>query len=177
MGQTEVTQAAYQRVTGTNPSHFHGERLPVENLNWDDATAYCQAIGMRLPTSAEWEYAARAGSTTSRYGELDAVAWHLGNSGGRSHEVGQKHPNPWGLYDMLGNVWEWVADWYDEGYYPRSPSQDPPGSSSGQYRTLRGGSWGYVPKSARASFYAWFRPSSRNYYILDDGFRCAGNLP
>lgn len=176
MGQTEVTQAAYQRVVGTNPSHFHGDRLPVETVTWNDANSYCRAVGMRLPTEAEWEYAARAGSTASRYGKLDAIAWYFENSSNQTHEVGQKQPNPWGLDDMLGNVWEWVADWADANYYGHSPSQDPPGPSSGEYRVVRGGSWFsvYLPESLRASYRGRFLPG-----LGDEGggFRCTGEVP
>ena len=116
IGQTPATQEAYQRVMGKNPSYFKGAQLPVENVNWDKARSYCQAVGMRLPTEAEWEYAARAGSTTSRYGDIDQVAWYTANSGSKTHEVAQKQPNAWDLYDMLGNVWEWTSDWYADKY-------------------------------------------------------------
>jgi formylglycine-generating enzyme required for sulfatase activity len=177
IGQTEVMQAAYQRVVGTNPSHFHGDRLPVEQVSWDDANSYCQAVGMRLPTEAEWEYAARAGSTASRYGDLDAVAWYRPNSGDQTHEVGQRQPNAWGLDDMLGNVSEWVADWYDVdgNYYSQSPSQDPQGPSSGQFRVVRGGSWYTIyPLEVRVSNRDWYPPAVRNYV---NGFRCGGEVP
>jgi TonB family protein len=110
LGQTEVTQAAYLRVTGGNPSTHKGDQLPVETLAWNHAVNYCKAIGGRLPTEAEWEYAARAGVGWARYGSLDAVAWFSGNSGGITHPVALKQPNAFGLYDMLGNVWEWVED-------------------------------------------------------------------
>jgi formylglycine-generating enzyme required for sulfatase activity len=177
MGQTEVSQAAYKRVMGTNPSHFRGDRLPVEQVTWAEAKAYCTAVGMRLPTEAEWEYAARAGSKASRYGNIDAIAWYDSNSGSGTHEVGSKQPNAWGLHDMLGNVWEWVADWYDENYYSQSPSQDPQGPSSGQDRLLRGGSWNYVPWFVRASNRLWYEPgvwlNLHGYY----GFRCGGEVP
>jgi len=141
MGQTPVTQEAYQRVSGNNPSHFIGQRLPVEQVSWNDAQAYCEAAGMRLPTEAEWEYAARGGNTSARYGTVDSVAWYGGNSGSKTHEVGQKPANGFGLGDMLGNVWEWVVDWYNDQYYGRSPASDPWGPPSGQSRVLRGGSW------------------------------------
>lgn len=174
MGQTEVTQTAYQRVMGTNPSGFHGDRLPVESVTWDEANAYCTAVGKRLPTEAEWEYAARAGDTTSRYGDPDAIAWYDKNSGNQTHEVGQKEPNAWKLYDMLGNVLEWVADWYGEDYYGQSPLQDPRGPSSGQDRALRGGSWLNGAEILRASFRYGHRPGNR---LGGYGFRCVGEVP
>ena len=116
MGQTEVTQEAYQHVMGTNPSFFKGAKLPVEEIIWNDAQSYCLKVDMRLPTEAEWEYAARAGGNRSRYGDLDGIAWYNANSGSKTHEVGLKQANAWGLHDTLGNVLEWVADWYSD--YP-----------------------------------------------------------
>jgi formylglycine-generating enzyme required for sulfatase activity len=168
IGQTEVTQEAYQQAVGTNPSHFQGTKLPVENISWNEAQRYCEAAGMRLPTEAEWEYAARAGSTGARYGNLDAIAWYAGNSGNTTHEAGQKQPNAWGLYDMLGNVWEWVVDWYAD--YAAGSQSDPRGPASGTYRVLRGGSWDYSPGNARASYCVRFGPEYRFNYI---GVRCA----
>ncbi len=169
IGATPVTQAAYQRVIGTNPSYFKGPRLPVESVSWDDARKYCSAVGMRLPTEAEWEYAARAGTSGARYGELDAIAWYDQNSGSKTHDVGTKQPNAWGLYDMLGNVWQWTADWY--GPYAATAATDPAGAASGEYRSLRGGSWYNVASYARASWRFWYRPSIRLHVL---GFRCAG---
>ncbi len=162
MGQTLVTQGAYQRVRGTNPSYFHGDQLPVESVTWDEARGYCAAAGMRLPTEAEWEYAARAGTTEAPYGDLDAIAWYANLSRGRYIErlkaggggtkaVALKQPNAWKLYDTLGNVWEWTADWYDEKYYARGESRDPAGTSSGKYRVLRGASWANEAGSIRVS--------------------------
>ncbi len=169
IGQTLVTQAAYKRVAGSNPSYFHGDRLPVERVSWDEARSYCEAVGMRLPTEGEWEFAARAGSTSARYGKLNAVAWHYGNSGKETHPVGQKQPNTWELYDMLGNVWEWVQDLFDENYYGQSPGTDPPGPSSGKHRVVRGGSWRNVAISVRVSRRLGTVPSFR---LADGGFRC-----
>jgi formylglycine-generating enzyme required for sulfatase activity len=170
IGQTEVTQAAYERVVGSNPSRFKGASLPVETINWDEAHAYCVAAGMRLPTEAEWEYAARGGNASARYGTLDAVAWYSGNSGSKTHEVGQKQANGYGLYDMLGNVWEWAADWY--GSYGSSAVNDPQGPSSGSGRALRGGSWVDDAGVARASNRGRFAPDDRSDGI---GVRCAGD--
>jgi formylglycine-generating enzyme required for sulfatase activity len=162
-----VTQQAYQRVTGQNPSNLKGANLPVENVNWDEAQAYCAAIGGRLPTEAEWEYAARAGSTAARYGNLDEIAWHSGNSGGRTHEVGQKLANAFGLFDMLGDVWQWTANWY--GNYPSGAQSDPSGPESGESRALRGGSWVSTPRFARVSYRRKYDPGIRLDVI---GLRC-----
>lgn len=172
MGQTEVTQKAHQKVMRTNPSYFHGDRLPAEQVTWDDANAYCKAVGMRLPTEAEWEYAARAGSTAARYRDVDAIAWYSGNSAFQTHEVGQKEPNAWKLYDMVGNAWDWVADWYDENYYSQSPSDDPRGPSSGQYRTARGGAWNQLAMVNRVSRRLKIDPGNR--FQFPAGLRCVG---
>ncbi len=158
-----VTQSLYYKVTGKNPSHFKGDDKPVEQVSWFDAVEFCNRLsekmgykpayaikgekverikdgnGFRLPTEAEWEYACRAGTKDDRYGKLDSIAWYSKNSGSETHGVGQKDPNKWGLYDMLGNVWEWCQDW--KGNYPSGPVKDPTGPSSGSDRVIRGGGW------------------------------------
>jgi formylglycine-generating enzyme required for sulfatase activity len=172
VGRTEVTQEAYQKVTGKNPSRFKGAKLPVERISWIDARNFCQAVGMRLPTEAEWEYAARAGSSGRRYGNLDEIAWYDEDSGGETHEVGQKQSNAWGLYDTLGNVWEFTSDWYAKQL--PSAANDPTGPSSGEQRVLRGSSWGDPSEDARVS-----NRSFRLRNVLDStgssfGVRCVG---
>ncbi|NDJ15464.1 MAG: formylglycine-generating enzyme family protein, partial [Acidobacteriia bacterium] len=171
MGVTAVTQEAYQRVMRTNPSNFKGAKLPVEMVDWTEAQNYCSKVGMRLPTGAEWEYAARAGTTGARYGELDSIAWYDQNSGRKTHEVGQKAPNAWGLYDMLGNVWQWTGDWWHADKYQGGNETDPKGPASGQYRTLRGGSWYFDALRVRVSFRDWYAPTFRFSSV---GFRCVG---
>jgi formylglycine-generating enzyme required for sulfatase activity len=183
IGQTEVTVAAYWRFSGstggpmpTAPAfntRWNKQDMPIGNVNWRDATAFCSWAGGRLPTEAEWEYAGRAGNRKARYGQIDQVAWYLDNSGHKTQEVAQKHPNGFGLYDMLGNVWEWVNDWYEADYYQNSPPQDPPGPASGSARILRSGSWNYPPRYVRVSFRAPQDQASRSPVI---GFRCAGKV-
>jgi formylglycine-generating enzyme required for sulfatase activity/serine/threonine protein kinase len=188
LGVYEVTQWEYERVMGASPSHFKesGNSAPVEMVSWDEAQEFCrklsalpaeQAAGWvyRLPTEAEWEYACRAGSTSRFcFGDsddgLDAYAWFGNNSDSKTHPVGLKKPNAWGLYDMHGNVWEWCADWYDSGYYVASPSSDPQGPSSGSDRVSRGGGWLYRPGDCRSSYRDGFSPGIRSF---DLGFRVA----
>jgi len=171
LGQTPVTQTAYQRVTGQNPSKFQGASLPVETVNWGEADAYCRAIGGRLPTEAEWEYAARAGTTAERYGNLDEIAWYRDNSDGKTHEVRQKQPNAAGLYDMLGNVSQWTADWYGPDIYTAATVSAPPGPATGSDRTMRGGAWWAYNHVVRASARSRAGPEFRSE---NTGFRCVG---
>jgi sulfatase modifying factor 1 len=171
IGQTEVTQTAFERVGGTNPSYFRGPLLPVTNIDLNQAQDYCQAVGMRLPTEAEWEYAARGGNSAAGYGTLDAIAWMSDNSGGNTHPVAQKRSNGFGLYDVLGNVWEFVSDWYDRGYYGSSPSLDPHGPVIGSYRVVRGGSVLDRAGILRVSVRGRYEPG---YRTTNYGFRCGG---
>ena len=160
LGKHEVTQAEWQAVMGTNPSGFDecGPNCPVEQVSWEDAQAFIRQLNgraggsrYRLPTEAEWEHAARAGTVGDRYApNLDAIAWYRDNSGDRTQPVGRKAPNAWGLHDMLGNVFEWVQDWY--GGYPGGAVTDPGGPGSGSFRVFRGGSWNDNPWLCRASF-------------------------
>jgi formylglycine-generating enzyme required for sulfatase activity len=167
IGKYEVTQKQWETVMGNNPSNFKGPQNPVENVSWEDCQAFLKKIEEKfastgakfsLPTEAQWEYACRAGSTTKySFGDAEAslgdYAWYAGNAGSKTHPVGEKKPNAWGLYDMHGNVWEWCADWYEQGYYSQSLPDDPTGPSSGSDRVCRGGGWGtrasYCPSAIR----------------------------
>jgi formylglycine-generating enzyme required for sulfatase activity len=126
-------------------------QMPVVNVTWDGARAYCEWVGGRLPTEAEWEYAARGGSAEARYGDIDSIAWYSDNSGGKTHVGGEKRTNGFGLFDALGNENEWVSDWYDAAYYATSPSADPVGPSTGKNRILRGGCWYNYARFVRVS--------------------------
>jgi formylglycine-generating enzyme required for sulfatase activity len=181
IGKFPVTQAQYEAVTGVNPSYFPGPTHPVEGVNWDEVQKFCEKLNAlhdgyayRLPNEAEWEYAARAGCTSCRYGELDDVAWHHGNSDGSTHPIGLKRPNAWGLYDTLGNVWEWVQDRYAPDYYSRSPERDPSGAATGDYRIARGGSWrGIARGPSRVSSRYILKSTVRSIVV---GFRIARQL-
>ena len=191
--KTEVTQGLYEKVMGENPSNFKGGNRPVENVSWYDAVRFANKLsemegrercyeidgtdvqwnnkdctGWRLPTEAEWEYAAR-GSENYKYSgsdNVDEVGWYHENSGSETHPVGQKKANGFGLYDMSGNVYEWIWDWY--GDYPRDSQTDPLGSPSGSSRVLRGGYWSNLKAGLRVSFRNSSVPTYRNE---DLGFR------
>jgi formylglycine-generating enzyme required for sulfatase activity len=179
-----VTNAQWKHVMGTVPSHGQEDKGPVEQVSWDNAVEFCAKLSAlpaerkagrvyRLPTEAEWEYACRAGATTNySFGDdeswLGYHGWFDGNSENQTHAVGQKQPNPWGLYDMHGNVWEWCADWY--GSYPGGSVTDPRGPNSGSDRVNRGGSWSSNALNCRSAFRFRDSPGSR-YIIL--GFRLA----
>lgn len=191
MGRYEVTQRQYLAVMGTNPSYFTGDLdRPVEIVSWDDAINYCaartaqeRATGRlpdgweyRLPTEAQWEYACRAGTTTQfsygddpAYAQLADYGWYDGNSGSQSHRVGQKLPNPWGLYDMHGNVWEWCSDFYADSL-PGGSVADPAGPSSGSSRVYRGGSWEFGGQCCRSADRRRVPPSLTDRTL---GFRVA----
>ena len=181
-----VTQDLYFVITKKSPSTFIGNKLPVETVTWKDAVIFCNSLsiltdlrpcyslnensenitvdlkadGFRLPTEAEWEYACKAGTTGIRYGEINKVAWFKDNSEKTTHIVGQKEPNAWGLYDMLGNVWEWCSDIYDETVY-------------GSYRIFRGGGWADEERSVMATNRRRSHPLK--FKIDDLGFRIARN--
>lgn len=197
IGKFEVTQAQWESVMASNisahagpatkkaahgdaaaagdPSHFKGPTLPVENVSWDDVQLFLAALNAldkkhiyRLPTEAEWEYACKAGGTEEDAGSLGAAAWFRDNSRNQTRPVGQKEPNAWGLYDMRGNVWEWVQDWYGPVYYRNSPASDPTGAAPASYRVYRGGSWHSSPADCRPSFRGFEFPVNRSYAV---GFR------
>jgi formylglycine-generating enzyme required for sulfatase activity len=149
---------------------------PVINVDWHDAATFCQWLSKKtgknihLPTEAQWEKACRAGSSEERYGDINKIAWYDKNSGKKTHPVGKKQANKYGLYDMLGNVYELCSDWYSNKYYSNSPSKNPSGPSSGSFRVTRGGSWLSNDRAVRAANRR-YSPSSFRYYDL--GFRLA----
>lgn len=174
IGETEVTQELWMAVMGSNPSYFSGTNLPVEFVSWN----YCQdfikklngltGANFRLPTEAEWEYAARGGnkSRQTQYAgsnNIDEVAWYINNSGSKTHAVKTKQPNELGLYDMSGNVWEWCQDWY--GSYSNSSQTNPKGPSSGSDRVRRGGSWGSLARTCRTAIRFYDTPTYRSSHL------------
>lgn len=183
LGKYEVTQSEWEKLMSANQSSSKkGPRYPVENVSWDDAQVFIKkrnsqsGLNYRLPTEAEWEFAARSGGNkenwagTSDDSSFTEYAWHDKNSGNTTHEVGTRKPNGLGLYDMSGNVFEWCGDWYDENYYNSSPRDNPAGPQIGSMRAIRGGSWNIYRRNVRASYR--YRGSS-NFRRNDLGFRLA----
>ena len=171
IGKTEVTQALWQAVMGSNLSNFKGADLPVECVNWNDCQEFIQKLNrltgrnFRLPTEAEWEFACRGGNNSRGYkysgsNVIDNVAWYWDNSGGKTHPVGTKAPNELGIYDMSGNVWEWCSDWYAD--YTSYSQTDPTGPRSGSGRVDRGGSWCDGAWCCRSSFRDGDDPTNRS---------------
>ena len=160
IGETEVTQALWKAVMGSNPSMFKGDDLPVESVYWENCQTFISRLNsltgkrFRLPTEAEWEFAARGGNQSrhtqySGSSRIDDVAWYDGNSGYNTHPVKTKQPNELGIYDMTGNVWEWCQDW--KGSYSSYAQTNPTGANSGSYRVFRGGSYFESPRICRSS--------------------------
>jgi len=183
IGKHEVSRAQWEKVTGTQRSDFFsGENMPINYITWYDVNAFFRKLkktepdnAYRLPTEAEWEYAARAGvasdyPTGDEVSDLDAAGWYLANAQYTTHPVGQKPANAFGIHDMLGNVWEWCSDFYDADYYSQSPPVDPtgPAKSLYGYRVLRGGSIYYKPRACRHGNRAYFQSSRTEKHI---GFR------
>jgi len=196
-----VTQELFQKFMGTNPSRWKGGTNPVEQLRWSDAAKFCNrrseaeglqpcydlktlkcnfdANGYRLPTEAEWEYACRAGTTSAYFfgdnpAKLGDYAWFQKNAGGRPRPVGQKQPNPWGLHDMTGNVWEWCNDFYKVDYYQESPRENPHGPETGDKMVLRGGAFKFSAENCRSGYRYNESPGSADVCFGYDiyGFRC-----
>jgi len=196
-----VTQEQYQRVMGDNPSRWKGAKNPVEQVRWSDAARFCNersrleglqpcynletweckfdTNGYRLPTEAEWEYACRAGTQTAYFFgsnplKLADYAWFDKNSGGHPHPVGQKRPNPWGLYDMCGNVWQWCNDFYQVDYYQKAPQENPRGPKDGETKVVRGGAWKFSDQNCRSGYRYNENPGYVDVCFGYDiyGFRC-----
>ena len=205
MDKYEVPQSEFHKHEISDPSHFKDPNAPLNQMNWSDAAMYCNdrsyaegleecydestwdcnflANGYRLPTEAEWEYACRAGTQTeysfgNNKNQLDSFAWYEGNSSEKAHLIGQKKPNPWGLYDMHGNIAEWCNDWYDPNSYKNSSERDPKGPTKGKERVVRGGSWSSTAQSLRSAYRA-SDPSLNDTCLSSDtiGFRCVRNIP
>jgi formylglycine-generating enzyme required for sulfatase activity len=200
-----VTQEQYQKLMGGNPSRWKASINPVEQVRWSDAARYCNACsrveglqpcydlktwecnfdadGYRLPTEAEWEYACRAGTKTAYFFgnnplKLADYAWFQENSGGQPRPVGKKLPNPWGLYDMCGNVWQWCNDFYGVDYYQEAPNENPRGPKTGDNKVVRGGAWKFSAQSCRSGYRYNEDPGYADVCFGYDiyGFRCVRGL-
>jgi formylglycine-generating enzyme required for sulfatase activity len=188
LGKHEVTQAQWTRLKGRHQNRWTGDNLPVERINRRDALSFCEQLTelahfekglpqrffFTLPTEAQWEYACRAGTDTmfyygtdEDYSQLSEYAWYARNSNSRTHPVGYKLPNKWGLYDMYGNVWEWCRDWYSDSYAGGSII-DPLGPKNGTDRVVRGGSWSNIETLFRSALRSWDSPDISSDEI---GFR------
>lgn len=196
-----VTQAQFEKAMGANPSRWKGEKNPVEQVRWSDAVTYCnkrseleglqpcydlkawtcnfEATGYRLPTEAEWEFACRAGTTTAYFfgdtpSKLGDYAWFDKNAGGHPRPVGQKQPNAFGLYDIVGNVWQWCNDFYEVEYYSKSPKTDPRGPAEGKTKVVRGGAWRVSAENCRSGYRYNESPGYADVCFGYDiyGFRC-----
>ncbi len=192
MDKFEVTQARWEKVMGNNPSKFIGADLPVEQVNHQDVQRFIKKSdgGCRLPTEAEWEYAARGGATTRYFwGNMvnEEYTWYEENSNETTHPVGSKEPNQYGLYDTMGNVWEWVDDWY-EPYYKIRTKDNPKGPESGESKVVRGGSFDSSAGALRITNRVWLHPKNKVFpkvttygQIMNEvynyiGFRCAKSI-
>jgi len=185
LGKFVVTQDQWKAVLGGNPSYNKGPKNPVEAVSWEDCQLFLRVLNAKaatrsrrfiLPSEAQWEYACRGGTTTKySFGEdekrLGEYAWDRQNCGGKTHPVGEKKPNAWGLFDMQGNVWQWCQDRYDEGYYAVSPKDDPTGPNNGARRVTRGSSWyGCGAFAARSACRGGFVTEQPDNFV---GFRVA----
>ncbi|NWF97588.1 MAG: SUMF1/EgtB/PvdO family nonheme iron enzyme [Nitrospirae bacterium] len=175
----EVTQKQYYEVMGENPSFWLGSDLPVDSVSWKEAKTFCEKIGKRLPTEAEWEKAAKGGTNdkwagTSDMNKLEEYIWiHDTGANMKTHPVGLRKPNAYGVYDMSGNVWEWVSDWYGESYYSKSPEKNPQGPEKGFMKILRGGNWdSHIYEVRTTSRY----PKNPDAKYCNNGFRCAKSV-
>jgi len=184
IGKYEVTQKQWKEIMGNYPSKFKCDDCPVEQVSWDDVQDFIRKLNSktgnnyRLPTEAEWEYAARGGDQSRGYiysgsNTIGDVAWYNGNSGSKTHAAGTKKANELGIYDMSGNVWEWCSDWYGADYYGKSPTNNPAGPTTGSYRVLRGGSWDLIATYCRMAIRGWRRPGGNDKIL---GFRLALSL-
>lgn len=196
-----VTQEQYEKLMGDNPSRWKGNKNPVEQVRWSDAVKFCnkrseseglkpcydlktwacnfEANGYRLPTEAEWEYACRAGTSSAYFfaetpAKLSGYAWFDKNSGGHPRPVGEKQSNPWGLYDICGNLWQWCNDFYAVDYYKKSASKDPRGPNDGKTKVVRGGAWRFNAENCRSGYRYNENPGYADVCFGYDiyGFRC-----